>query len=51
MLKHRNDIRESVSCIDQNPYMFERQDPDNFSFFVAWELCALKLAAYVFKQI
>ena len=29
--EHRYDIRISESCVDPNPLMVERQDPDNFT--------------------
>ena len=49
MLKHRYDIRISESCVDRNPLMIERQDPDNFTRFQTLERCALEIAAYVFN--
>ena len=49
MSEHRYDIRISESCIDPNPFMVERQDPDNFTRFQTRERCALEIAAYVFK--
>ena len=49
MSEHRYDIRISESCVDPNPLMVERQDPDNFTRFQARERCALEIAAYVFK--
>ena len=49
MSEHRYDIRISESCIDPNPLMVERQDPDNFPRFQTWKRCALEIAAYVFK--
>ena len=33
MLEYRYDIRISESCVDPNPLMVERQDPDNFTRF------------------
>ena len=50
MSEHRYDIRISESCVDPNPFMVERQDPDNFTRFQTRERCALKIAAYVFKK-
>ena len=49
MSDHRYDISISESCVDPNPLMVERQDPDNFTRFQARERCALEIAAYVFK--
>ena len=49
MSEHRYNIRVSESCIDPNPLMVERQDPDNLTRFQTWERCALEKAAYVFK--
>ena len=49
MSEHRYDIRISESCVDPNPLMVERQDPDNFTRFQSRERCALEIAAYVFK--
>ena len=49
MPEHSYDIRISESCVDPNPIMVERQDPDNFTCFRTRERCALELAAYVFK--
>ena len=43
--------RISESCVDPNPLMVERQDPDYFTRFQARERCALEMAAYVFKLI
>ena len=34
MSEYRYDIRVSESCVDPNPYMAERQDPDNFTCFL-----------------
>ena len=48
-MSHRYDIRLSESCVDLNPLMVERQDPDNFICFQTRERCALEIAAYVFK--
>ena len=49
MSEHQYDISISESCVDPNPLMVERQDPDNFTRFQARERCALEIAAYVFK--
>ena len=49
MSEYRYDIRISESCVDPNPLMVERQDPDNFTRFRTRERCALEIAAYVFK--
>ena len=49
MSEHRYDIRISESCVDPNPLMVERQDPDNFIGFQARDRCTLEIAAYVFK--
>ena len=49
--KHRCDIRISESCVDPNPLMVERQDPDNFTRFQTRERCALEIAAYVFNDL
>ena len=49
MSEHRYNIRISESCVDQNPLMVERQDPDNLTRFQTRERCALEIAAYVFK--
>ena len=43
-------MRISESCVDPNPIMVERQDPDNFTRFQTRERCALEIAAYVFKM-
>ena len=51
MLEYRYDIRISESCVDPNPLMVERQDPDNFIHFQTREKCALEIAAYVFKHL
>ena len=40
----------SERCVDPNPLMVERQDPDNFTRFQTRERCALEIAAYVFKH-
>ena len=48
MSEHRYDIRISESCVDPNPLMVERQDPDNFTRFQTRDRCALEIAAYVF---
>ena len=49
MSEHRYDIRISESCVDPNPLMAERQDPDNFTRFQTRKRCALEIAAYVLK--
>ena len=49
MSEHRYDIDISKSCVDPNPFMVERQDPDNFTRFQTRERCALEIAAYVFN--
>ena len=49
MLEHRYDKRIKENCVDPNPLMVERQDPDNFTRLQTWERCALEIAAYVFK--
>ena len=49
MSEHQYDIRTSESCVDPNPLMVERQDPDNFTRFQTRERCALEVAAYVFN--
>ena len=49
MSEHQYDIRISESCIDPNPLMVERQDPDNFTPFQTQVRCALEIATYVFK--
>ena len=51
MSEHRYDIRILESCVDPNPFMVERQDPDNFTHFQTRERCALEIAAYVFKVL
>ena len=51
MSEHRNDIKTSESCVDPNPLMVERQDPDNITRFKTRERCALEIAAYVFKPV
>ena len=50
MSEHRYDISISGSCVDLNPLMAERQDPDSFTRFQTRERCALEIAAYVFKS-
>ena len=50
MSEHRYDIRISESCVDPNPLIIERQDPDNFTRFQTRERCALEIAAYVFNS-
>ena len=47
MSEHRYDIRISESCVNPNPLMVERQDPDNFTRFQTRERCALEITAYV----
>ena len=49
MSEHRYYIRISESCIDPNPLIVERQDPDNFPRYQTRKRCALEIAAYVFK--
>ena len=49
MSEHQYDKRISESCVDPNPLMVERQDPDNFTRFQARERCALEITAYVFN--
>ena len=49
MSDHRYDKRISESCVDPNPLMVERQDPDNFIRFQMQERCAFEIAAYVLK--
>ena len=49
MSEHRYDIRILESRVDPNPFMVERQDPDNFTRFQTRERCALEIVAYVFK--
>ena len=44
-------IRISESCVDPNPLMVERQDPDYLTRFQTRERCALEIAAYVFKGL
>ena len=39
------------SCVDPNPLMVERQDPDNSTRFQTRERCALEIATYVFKEL
>ena len=51
MSEHRYDIRLIDSCVDPNPLMAERQDPDNFACLQTRERCALEIAAYVFKLV
>ena len=51
MSEHRYDIRIMDSCVDPNPLMAERQDPDNFTLFQIRERCALEIAAYFFKPV
>ena len=49
MSEHRYGIRILKSCVDPNPLMVERQDPDSFTRFQTRERCALEIAAYVFN--
>ena len=49
MLEHQYDVRISEKCVDPNPLMVVRQDPDNFTRFQTRERCALEIAAYVFN--
>ena len=49
MSEHRYDIKISKRCVDPNPLMVERQDPDNFTRFKTRKRCAFEIAAYVFK--
>ena len=49
MWEHRYDINISESCVDSNPLMVERQDPDDFTRFQTRERCTMEIAAYVFK--
>ena len=49
MSEHWYFLRISESCVDPNPLMVERQDPDNFTRFQTRERCTLEIAAYVFK--
>ena len=42
-------MRILESCVDPNPLMVERQDPDNFTHFQERERWALDKALYVFK--
>ena len=51
MSEHIYDIRISESCLDPNPLMVKRQDPDNFTRFQTRERCALEIASYVFKSV
>ena len=51
MSEHRYDIRISESCIDPNPLIVERQDPDNFPRYQTQKRCSLEIAAYVFKYV
>ena len=50
MSEHRYDIRILESCVDPNPLMVKRQDPDNTTRFQTRERCALEIAAYVFNK-
>ena len=50
MLEHQYDIRILEICVDRNPLMVERQDPDNFTRFQMWDRCALEIAAYALKE-
>ena len=38
-----------ANCVDPNPLMVERQDPDSFTRFQTRERCALEIAANVFN--
>ena len=49
MSEHRYDIRRLESCVDPNPFMVERQDPDNITRFQTRERRTLKIDAYVFN--
>ena len=49
MSEHRYGIKSSENCVDPNPFMVERQDPDNFTRFKTRERCALEIATYVYK--
>ena len=49
MSEHRYDIRILESCVDPNPLIVERQDPDNSTRVQTRERCALEIAAYVFN--
>ena len=51
MSEHGYDTSISESCVDPNPLMVERQDPDNFTRLQTRERCALEIDAYVFKQV
>ena len=42
--------RKSECCVDPNPFLVEKQDPDNFTRFQTRERCAMEIAAYVFNQ-
>ena len=50
MSEHQYDIRIFENCVDANPLIVERQEPDNFTRFQALERCALEIAEYVFKR-
>ena len=50
MSGNRYDIRILKSCVDPNPLMVERQDPDSFTRFQTRERYALEIATYVFKR-
>ena len=41
--EHLYDIKISERCVDPNPLMVERQDPDNFTRFQTRERCALEI--------
>ena len=51
MSEHRYDIKTSESCVDPNPLMVERHDPDNFTRFKTRERSALEIAAYVLNSV
>ena len=50
MLEHRYDMKISESCVDPNPLMVDREDPDNFTRFQTRRRSALEIAAYVFNK-
>ena len=50
MSGYQYDIKIWEICVDPNPLMVERQDPDNFTRFQMRERCALEIAAYVFNM-
>ena len=53
MSEHRNYMRISESCVEPNPLMVERQDPDNFTHFQERERWALDIAfmSFNFKYV